>query len=501
MLLDSVDVSKIQPDDYGRYALLKSIVLDKNYIDVADDSLISVAENYYTCTSDVRSIMKCYHYHGRVYFNAERYPEGAIMFIKSLELAKSLHDDFWCGKNAEQLSYIYEVTYHGNDEIYYADMAADYYRKSKKRMYLMYAILSQSRANLNNHNYSKAISYAEMAKDSAMVCGNTDVSIEADQLMAHAFYGLGKYGNVVGLLEPLYKKQKIDAASVNLLATAYLETNDMEKADGVINKCNYDNSPSSIMLRYKLAYKMGNYKEACDLQEKLVKKSDDILGNSLNQRFNQLLSDLYGYEHRVSELKVRETKVKQFIVIIVLGCIIAFLAIISALTYRKQRRRAEKNIAVAQNLRDILCLRNNQFSEAQKNIRNLLETRFKEVDSLCRKVYEHKNTKSLRTKISTEIDRLISDMSSNDARIMELETFVNSNYSDVMSKFRCDLPNLKRADYLLFLYSILGFSIGAIALFLNEEKLEAVYNRKARLKHKIKSLNSENARLYLDALA
>ena len=63
-----------------------------------------------------------------------------------------------------------------------------------------------------------------------------------------------------------------------------------------------------------------------------------------------------------------------------------------------------------------------------------------------------------------------------------------------MSAFRADLPSLKPADYQLFLFSILGFSTSAISVFLKEEKLDAVYNRKSRLKAKIKKLDSEDVR-------
>ena len=71
-----------------------------------------------------------------------------------------------------------------------------------------------------------------------------------------------------------------------------------------------------------------------------------------------------------------------------------------------------------------------------------------------------------------------------------METFANEHNSNIITSFKADLPNLKEADYLLFLYTTLGFSITAIALFLNEEKGDAVYNRKARLKNKIRNLGT-----------
>ena len=105
-----------------------------------------------------------------------------------------------------------------------------------------------------------------------------------------------------------------------------------------------------------------------------------------------------------------------------------------------------------------------------------------------------------KKKISAEVEKLIEDFSSNKQKISELEKFVNKNYTNIIISFKADFPNLKEADYLLFLYTSLGFSICAIALFLKEDKLDAVYNRKARLKTKIRKLNPEQADNYLKIL-
>ena len=56
---------------------------------------------------------------------------------------------------------------------------------------------------------------------------------------------------------------------------------------------------------------------------------------------------------------------------------------------------------------------------------------------------------------------------------------------------------MKEADYRLFLFSLLGFSIPAIAVFLKEKKITAVYDRKRRLKDKIKTLDPIKSNRYL----
>ena len=46
-LLDSIDSQRLSRADNARYALLRSQALDKNFIDITNDSLISIAVDYY----------------------------------------------------------------------------------------------------------------------------------------------------------------------------------------------------------------------------------------------------------------------------------------------------------------------------------------------------------------------------------------------------------------------------------------------------------------------
>ena len=99
-ILDALDPATINSDGKrARYALLRSQALDKNYIDATDDSLISIASDYYATSSDARSRMLSLYYHGRVHYNAADYPHALVMFTRSLDEARALDDPFWCGRN------------------------------------------------------------------------------------------------------------------------------------------------------------------------------------------------------------------------------------------------------------------------------------------------------------------------------------------------------------------------------------------------------------------
>lgn len=73
----------------------------------------------------------------------------------------------------------------------------------------------------------------------------------------------------------------------------------------------------------------------------------------------------------------------------------------------------------------------------------------------------------------------------------KLERYANDNFDGVMEKLKTDLPNLKKADCSLFLFSVFGFSINTIAAILGEDRVTTVYDRKKRLKRKLKELGEE----------
>ncbi len=67
----------------------------------------------------------------------------------------------------------------------------------------------------------------------------------------------------------------------------------------------------------------------------------------------------------------------------------------------------------------------------------------------------------------------------------------------MISEFKNDLPGLKDVDYCLFLFTVLKFKNPAIRLLLREEKVNAIYNRKRRLKDKINQLEHNKANRYI----
>jgi hypothetical protein len=148
-------------------------------------------------------------------------------------------------------------------------------------------------------------------------------------------------------------------------------------------------------------------------------------------------------------------------------------------------------ISEAKELSELVITKQNINSELSLIIKELFGQRFIHINELCNVYYESKDRKIVKA-VEKKIKEIADDTKTLDA----IENYVNRYADNLMLKFRTDLPALKNEDYKLYLYSVVGFSTSAISLFLSEKK-EVVYNRKSRLKAKIKAAMCENSAYYI----
>ena len=497
-LLDTLQ-SPVSAEENGRYALLYSQALDKNYIDVANDSLILIAVNHYENSGDLHRLMLSYYYHARVLYNKKSFPRSLLVHHKSLKYAEQLGDDFWCGRNADQISIIYDNFYHRNEALKYAILAHKYILKSKQQPFLNYAILELSRAYYNNDNYVKALPLALNAVDSAKTYNDHELYICAKGVSADCHYYLGQYNEaIMDYLDLLKVEYRADI--IGLLGLAYFNSNQAEKANELKTDTIKSDATRFLMLKSEIYKRNGDYKSALCLVENVMFRNDSVLEMSLNQSLSSELSNYYLLDNKIKDLELTNLKMTYSITIIAIAIVFACITFIIIKMRIRQKHIIERNLTIAQNLREILTLQEAESQNNHKKIMDLLTSKFEIIDQLCASYYENSATKGIKRKISDEVENIIHDLMS-DERIAELEDTLNTNDVNIIAFLREELPKLKEADYRLFIYSALGFSNSAIALLLKEDKIESIYNRKARLKTKIKKLNSSRKDKYLMYLA
>lgn len=120
---DDLTTRKVQ----AKYALLYSMALDKNYIDIADDSIIAPAVNYYKNHGSADEKLMTYYYAGRILMNADNYEDAMHQFILAEPYVNEAHNKNVAARLYKAQMLIYQYSYDSDMMIHTAEESADYH--------------------------------------------------------------------------------------------------------------------------------------------------------------------------------------------------------------------------------------------------------------------------------------------------------------------------------------------------------------------------------------
>ena len=130
-VLDSLEGTGLRGGEAeAKFALLYSMALDKNWIDVADDSLINVAVRRYSRRGSADDRLKAYYYQGCVYQNGGDDEAAMESFVKAETSAPDAEDGVAKGMLYRAMAYIYASIFDLERGEEYAGYAAECYRKA-----------------------------------------------------------------------------------------------------------------------------------------------------------------------------------------------------------------------------------------------------------------------------------------------------------------------------------------------------------------------------------
>jgi len=155
-------LNTLSPDEMGQkrtrahYALLYTQAQDKTYRDETNDSLISIAVDYYRDTDDVRRKFLSYYYKGRVDFNAKDYLDATSCYMEAEQLADAVGDGYLTGLLYAELGRIYRLYYDYPKSLKAHQKAAECYERAGKIRHRNYMWLNQSSVLRNMNDYKES---------------------------------------------------------------------------------------------------------------------------------------------------------------------------------------------------------------------------------------------------------------------------------------------------------------------------------------------------------
>ena len=382
-------LNTISPDEMGQnrnralYALLYTQAQDKTYRDETNDSLISIAVDYYRDTDDVRHKFLSYYYKGRVMMNAGESIKAMLSFLEAESLCEDVNDGYLLGLLYTQMGDIYKNYYDYPRSLEMFQKATACYEQAGKDLHYLYALVDQ--ANVYKNMGKNEDSYQQLwvvlndgkqngfhklvelcLGDLVMLCVKLKKYAEADKLLQE----LQLHYDSSSMSSSFWA----DVAEIHAMKKEWNLS--QEKLDLAWKRARTEND--TIVLYFAEARIHGMrypQTESYRFMMQAVKKQNGLVHRSMEQPLLSVQNNLLATELEFQQYKLRIERIQRWT--IVLFVVVVSTGIIYVLQ-KWMRKRYQK--WVLERLRkqeachqlDLQCLQK-ELAKKDENIRALIE--------------------------------------------------------------------------------------------------------------------------------
>lgn len=469
------------------HALLLTQARDKNYYYETTDSMISIALSYYGDSNDDYHKMLAFFYMGCIKFYCNDLSLSIINYTEAEKIAQKINDWFYLGMIYQGMSYVYSNVYNSTEQLSYAELSYDAFKKYDDVSYTMYALKDLSMAYNNTMEYEKAVNIAKQVIDSAIKMQDSTLLVESLRIAATSSYAQKKSREALSFYSKLQEvggNNSLHLRDIQNMAESYAQIGDNHKSDSIMQYClDYNFISEEIP---PIIYEMrGDYKSAYYSLEKESELQDSIIWGLVCQKVTKAVADYNKQEQQAKDEMIRLERTIFVFVVIFVVLITLTISLALKMQLAKQKINSDSIILLANNLTEKIRLQADQNMAIKDSLHELLRNRLNDINELCLTYYEYKGTVKEQKKISDKVKLQIEEFGK-EGSIQELAKHINKYTDNIIDKFYAEFPDLKENEYRLYLYSVAGFSAKTISLLI-DEKIEVVYNRKSRLKAKIKN--------------
>lgn len=556
-ILKSIGQADLQTEEHlAHYALLYSQALDKNYIDVTNDSLINIAVEYYKDKDDVRAKFYAYYYQGRVYTNAKKLTRATLAYMEAEQLVDELGDDYAAGLLYNQMGDIYRNYYDHPKALECYQLSTEHYQKAGKPLHKLYGMLSQSAVykSMNKDTDSFHILYNTLTEAKETNQSSVIRSCLADLIML--CLNMDKQEEAISFYYDLINHYPIEKMSPSFYASLSLlmaKEKEIEKSQHYLQEAwaRTKTQSDSIHLYYisaQIGDLTSNYQKAFSDLKQSVTLQNSRIREALQQ---PVLTAQKNFLHQ--KLEYQEYKLRMEKYIRLLGFII--LALASAIVIQFLRKRFQKSLkeqdslhkekmeelrqealkreeslrSYTNELETKSCLSkqdierlNKELEESKKHIEEArifrdqtqkemellsndallrinktLKNHFKQIENTYQVLQaKYKNAENRDKSIEEYIKNTTNEFYGSKKADRNLEKLVNELYGDAMRHFRKEINLPSEEYYKLVCLLLAGLSINFIAT-LTGETTNTIYKRREKIRDIIKNTNNLNKSLHL----
>ena len=501
--LDSIgDIQIKSLRQRARYALLRSVALDKNYIDLQSDSVIAPAVRWYSRHGSPYEKARTLYYKGRIEYNAGDYSAAAVDFLRAESLFPRFEDNYLKRLVLTSKAYTNNATFFYEENLDLLNRAKELLgpQDSSGQKYQIELAIA---AYYNNvHQWEQADSvYTAIEKavnhDSAVypLClrNHARLLVNGEQMDPERSYDLFQ--------EALSKGAKLNPEDILAYAVAAYYQGHKEESLSLIERVEGIGTYSAQVsnTRYRIALLNGQLADALHFQRDANARQDSVILASFKQSVLKAQRDYF----EESSARISERSHYLRILIWLLAALFISALIAGAAVISKRKAMQETEIARLSGilLQTETLLR--QVEEEKEDYKAKYISKFKGQFVTLRKMVEdymgtqgRSDQKDYVFRKVADMARLVSDDSEGNR---QFEQQLNRELGNIMANFRNDFPNKDESTYRFVSYLIAGFDPPAISLLMGYS-IGFIYKKKSRLVSEISRLQSSQKSHYLDFL-
>ena len=502
-VLEAMDTTDLKTKGLrAHHALLHAMALDKNWIDVTDDSLALKAVNYYQKRGSRRNYARSLYYLALSYYNDSQYDKSIIELSVAEPVAEKTDSLYWGFIKVLQAS-IYNKNYNGIAELQALEKALEIYSEIETEYYTNVAKQGLISAYIDEEQYIKAENIISELIHSRDLNSKMLLEIKGDYAFLLATRTDPDYSTASKIYETLVSKgEYLSAQDYWVWALSLSEIGDYDASQEIVNAMKQiDSSGTAYYFMYHIAKNEKDQAAALEYLEKFCDKNNDEVIQILKQSVSTIQRDFYQSQYEITEVKAanRLLVIIFIIVAVALCCAIVSICIIR---YRKKKElEKEHYIRYAEEVnRQLRDFKQDTYSSLQKKYISMYKTKYETLGTLFDQYVQSDGRVDSEHLIYRKFDSLIDELRTEIGSNNDFESMLNNDLDGIMIKLRSALPDLKKKDYTLFGYLALGFDATIISHFM-DCTVNTIYIRKCRLKKAIEESDSEHKNLFLEIIA
>ena len=503
-VLDSIDRTLLKTDRHkAHHALLHAMALDKNYIDVDDDSLASVAVKYFSRKGPEKYHARSLYYLGLSYYYAQDYKNAILEFTKAEKVAER-SDSLYLGMTKDIKATIYSATHNDSEALRLLKEAYDIYLELSLHQYINNTELRLANLYCNNDDFLKADSLYIHLISSEKV----DDFIKNSATKNKAFITISHYNKDYDKAAFLYDRLVNDSdASIltykDYWAYAYSlsKVGRKEEAQSLVSQLkSVDSSGTADYWMYLIEKSRGNSENALKYLEHTTTKTDKEVMKALQQSLALTQRDYYESEFINAEFKARNRQLIAISVGVSSVLVLVLLLWATSVYVRRQREEKEYYLNYANEIRRQLeDAKNEDYPQLKRKYLEIYKSKFEMIGSLYEEYVLYRGKKNAEHAIYSKVSEIINAFIGDNANQHQLESVLDDSLDGIVSMLRNEMPRLKDIDYSIFCYMIIGFDATTISHLLNITT-NVVYIRRSRMRQHIEGVSPKHKDQFLNVL-